>query len=77
MATMQEEQDTNTTKVASASEATDSTTTESQYISGMKLYALMASLVLCFFLIMLDMSIVATVCFSLCSWSYRERESAD
>jgi F0F1-type ATP synthase assembly protein I len=45
-----------------AGAATPNATAESQYISGMKLYSLMASLVLCFFTIMLDMSIVSTVC---------------
>lgn len=41
------------------------TTSSIKYIEGLKLYFLMASLTLIFFLVMIDMSIIATVCRSL------------
>lgn len=52
--------DLNTRDVSGGENAPD-TTDEGEYISGIKRYSLMASLVLCFFLIMLDMAIVSTV----------------
>lgn len=48
------------TQDVSGSQEAPGTTDESEYISGMKRYSLMASLVLCFFLIMLDIAIVST-----------------
>lgn len=41
---------------------TAQTSPEDQYISGMRLYALISSIALCFVLVTLDMSIIATVC---------------
>lgn len=38
------------------------TTSTVQYVEGMKLYILMASMTLIFFLVMVDISIVSTVC---------------
>jgi hypothetical protein len=62
-----EQDDVNTQDVSGSQEA-PGTTDESAYISGMKRYSLMASLVLCFFLIMLDIAIVSTVCSQQRSW---------
>lgn len=62
-----EQDDVNTQDVSGSQEA-PGTTDESEYISGMKRYSLMASLVLCFFLIMLDIAIVSTVCSQQRSW---------
>lgn len=59
---MVDEKSTETQQSHAIEEQDDKTGEQEQYITGMKLYTLIASLVLCFFLTALDMSIVAAVC---------------